>query len=98
MRLIAGKHKTAVLKRLANRGALDLARVEKATAKIVNDVRRQGDAALLRYARKFDGLEGKTFRVDQAQIDAAWHQVSPEFRGALETAAANIRRFCDWQR
>jgi histidinol dehydrogenase len=98
MRLIAGKNKTAVLKRLANRGALDLARVEKATAKIVNDVRRQGDAALLRYARKFDGLEGKTFRVDQAQIDAAWHQVSPEFRGALETAAANIRRFCDWQR
>jgi len=98
MRLIAGKHKTAVLKRLANRGALDLARVEKATAKIVNDVRRQGDTALLRYARKFDGLDGKNLRIDQARIDTAWHQVAPEFRSALETAAANIRRFCEWQR
>ena len=98
MKLITSKRGAAVLKRLANRGALDLARVEKTTAKIVGDVRKKGDAALLRYSRKFDGLSGKTFRVSQSEIDGSWRQVSSEFRVALETAADNIRRFAEWQK
>ena len=98
MKLITSKRGAAVLKRLANRGALDLARVEKTAAKIVADVRRKGDGALLRYNRKFDGVTGKTFRVGQPEIDGAWRQVSSEFRAALETAAENIRRFAEWQK
>jgi histidinol dehydrogenase len=98
MRLITSKHNQAVLKRLANRGAIDLARAEKIAAKIVRDVCKSGDSALLRYARKFDALSSKTLRVSEASIDAAWTQVSADFRQALETAAANIRRFCEWQK
>lgn len=98
MKLITSKRGAAVIKRLANRGALDLARVEKTAAKIVNDVRTNGDAALLRYARKFDHFTGKRLDVDEAEISAAWQQVAPELRSALETAAANIRRFCEWQK
>src|SRR5437016_5023108 len=98
MKLITGKRVETVVKRLADRGALDLARVEKTTAKIVRDLRKNGDSALLRYARKFDRFTGKSLRVSQADIDAAWSQVSPAFRHALETAARNIRRFCEWQK
>jgi histidinol dehydrogenase len=98
MRLITSKHNQAVLKRLANRGAVDLARAEKSAAKIVGDVRKSGNSALLRYTRKFDGLSSKTLRVTEAGIDAAWTQVSADFRQALERAAANIRRFCEWQK
>src|SRR5690349_6322214 len=98
MKVIAAKRSSAVLTKLADRGALDLARAEKTAAKIVNDVRRRGDSALLRYTRKFDGFEGKNLRVAQEEIDAAWQQVTSDFRRALETAAANIRRFCEWQR
>ena len=98
MKLITSKRGASVLKRLANRGALNLARVEKTSARIVADVRRKGDAALRRYNRKFDGLTDKTFRVAQAEIDNAWIQVSSEFRAALETAADNIRRFAEWQK
>jgi len=98
MRLITSKRGAAVLKRLANRGALDLARAEKTTARIVADVRKKGDSALLRYGRKFDGLSSKTFRVSQSQIDESWQQVAPEFRVAVETAAENIRRFAEWQK
>jgi len=86
------------LKRLANRGVLDVARVEKATARIVNDVRKSGDSGLLRYARRFDGFSGKTMRVSQEEIDASWQKVTAEFRQALETAARSIRRFCEWQK
>ena len=98
MKIIAGKRSSAVLTKLANRGARDLARAEKTAAKIVKDVRKRGDSALLRYARKFDGFEAKNLRVSEEEIDAAWQQVTPDFRHALETAAANIRRFCEWQR
>jgi histidinol dehydrogenase len=98
MKLIKSKRGAAVIKRLANRGALNLARVEKASARIVKDVRKKGDAALLRYVRKFDGFTGKGLRVDEDEIRAALQQVTPEFRSALETAAGNIRRFCEWQK
>ncbi|PYY17799.1 MAG: histidinol dehydrogenase [Acidobacteria bacterium] len=98
MKLITSKRDTAVLKRLSNRGAVDLARVEKTVAKIVGDVRKKGDAALLRYSRKFDGVAGTSFRVSQSEIDGSWRQVSSELRAALETAAENIRRFADWQK
>jgi len=98
MKLLTGTSRGTVLKRLANRGALDLARVEKGAAKIVKDVRQGGDRGLLRYARRFDGFTGKTMRVSQNQIDASWQKVTPEFRQALETAARNIRRFCEWQK
>ena len=98
MKLITAQRSNATLTRLANRGALDLARAEKTAAKIVNDVRKRGDSALLRYARKFDGFEGKNLRVSQAEIEAAWQRITPDFRHALETAATNIRRFCEWQR
>jgi histidinol dehydrogenase len=98
MKLITAQRSNATLTRLANRGALDLARAEKTAAKIVNDVRKRGDSALLRYARKFDGFESKNLRVSPAEIEAAWQRITPDFRHALETAAANIRRFCEWQR
>lgn len=98
MKLITRKHLQKILDRLINRGALDLARVEKNTAKIVREVQRQGDKAVRRYAAKFDGFEGADFRVSESDITAAWHRVSPEFRRALETAAHNIRRFCEWQK
>jgi histidinol dehydrogenase len=98
MKLITNKYNQAVLKRLANRGALDLARAEKTAAKIVGDVRKSGDSALQRYARQFDGLSGKALRVSQACIDSTWTRVTPEFRHALDRAASNIRRFCEWQK
>ena len=98
MKLITSKHGQKVLDRLINRGAVDLARVEKTTAKIVRDVRKQGDKAVRRYTAKFDGFEGADFRVSESDISAAWNPVTPEFRRALETAAHNIRRFCEWQK
>lgn len=98
MKLITSKRGATVIQRLANRGALDLARVAKTAAKIVTDVKKNGDTAVLRYSRKFDGLTEKTFRVTQSEIDSSWNQVGSEFRAALETAAENIRRFADWQK
>ena len=60
---------------------------------ILEDVRRRGDRALLEYARKFDGFARRTVRVSEEELGAARRRLSPEFRRAVRTAAANIRDF-----
>jgi len=99
MRLLRSEEAQAEVRRLAARGAVDLARVEAPVAGIVNAVRRRGDRALRQYAQQFDGLSsGQPLRVPAEEIAAAWDAVTPEFRKALKQSAANIRRFCQWQK
>ena len=98
MRLLAGKAAENRIRELANRVS-QLGTIEPQVRKIVSDVRRHGDRALLKYARKWDGLEPRqAVRVPAAEIRKAWKSSSPQFRSALEQAAANVRRFCEWQK
>jgi histidinol dehydrogenase len=72
----------------------------RAVAEIVEAVRREGDAALLRYTASFDGvtLTPDTLRVEAEEIQAAYGQVEPAFLEALRQAAANIRAFHEKQK
>jgi histidinol dehydrogenase len=73
--------------------------LEKAVRRIVTGVRRGGDAALRRYAERWDGLErGQALQVTRAEMAGALAGVPRDFRAALRKAAANIRRFCEWQK
>ena len=66
--------------------------------RIVSDVRKGGDRALLRYAAKFDRLAGpKALRVTQKEMAAAWKALDPALRDALTTAAKQIRGFAKLQ-
>ena len=66
--------------------------------RIVADVRKRGDRALLRYAAKFDGLAGpNALRVTQEEMAAAWKALDPALRDALTTAAKQIRGFAKRQ-
>lgn len=73
--------------------------IEPAVRAIMGDMRRHGDRALLKYARKFDGLGAKqSLRVGESELRAAWKAAPKEFRAALQLAEKNIRRFCEWQK
>jgi histidinol dehydrogenase len=99
MRILAGKQAESFVRKLETRGATDLARVDKQVRKIVADVRKNGDRALRRYAQQWDGLSARqSLRVSASEMESAWEHTSLEFRNALETAAANIRGYCEWQR
>lgn len=63
---------------------------EQATERIVDDVRRGGDAALRRYAKQFDGLAG-AMEVPRSRWAAHARTLSPAVRRAIATAAKNIR-------
>src|SRR5271165_4596464 len=92
------KRAEAKLAELERRGGAALESVGPAVRKILREVRKQGDRALLRYARKFDGLASNTpLRVDEKETAAAWEQLDPSLKKALETADANIRAFAQRQ-
>ena len=60
---------------------------------IIADVRARGDAALLEYARKFDGAELSELQVTAAELEDAKASVDEAFLDILREAADNIRRF-----
>ena len=67
--------------------------VTDVVADILADVKTNGDAALYRYAEKFDRVSLSALEVTQAELDAAVAEVEPEFLAILEEAADNIRTF-----
>ncbi|MGA2570914.1 MAG: histidinol dehydrogenase [Terracidiphilus sp.] len=103
MKLIRTKGRNAraaaeKLAELTNRGGAALDAVMPAVKRIVGDVRRRGDRALLRYAAEFDGMPGpEALRVTQEEMAAAWKALDPTLGDALTTAAAQIRRFAERQ-
>lgn len=64
-------------------------------ARIVDDVRREGDDALLRYTRAIDGAElsPATLAVSEAEFAAAAGMVENAAVAAIRRAIANVRRF-----
>ncbi len=77
------------------RGAAVSAEISGAVAAILSDVRRQGDAAVARYARRFDGarLKPGAFRVGAREIAAASRSVDPGCRRALRSVHAAVGDF-----
>jgi histidinol dehydrogenase len=83
-----------LLASLQRRGGASLDTVLPAVRRIVSDVRKQGDRALLRYAAEFDNLtDAAALRVTPEEMAAAWEVISPALRAALITAEGQIRNF-----
>ena len=71
--------------------------VSAAVDAVLAEVRANGDAALKTYTKRFDGAELEDLRVTEAEIEAAWNTLDPEFIRTLEMAAENIRHFHEQQ-
>lgn len=79
-------------KSLARTGGVD-AEIIAATARIVDDVRERGDAAVLEYTAKFDKVELQAMLVTEEEIEMAIAQVDDEFLDAISVAAGAIADF-----
>ena len=60
---------------------------------IIDDVRRCGDEALIRYAKQFDHAELIALEVPADLLDRAVASLEPGLRAILEEAAEHIRSF-----
>jgi histidinol dehydrogenase len=77
------------------------AAIEASVAAILADVRARGDAAVLEYTRRFDGVEAESLaalEIDAAELRAALDGLPAAQRHALEAAAARVRDFHERQR
>lgn len=66
---------------------------EEVVRRVIADVRRDGDAAVVSYTRAFDRAELSALRVPEAALDAAVARTPPAVMQALHVAAARIRTF-----
>ncbi len=88
------------LKRIINRGETATEEVATVVREVVEQVRKQGDPAVLEYTEKFDRttLTLKDVRVSQDEIKEAYSKVNANKVEALKLAAQNIRAFHEKQK
>ncbi|MFM9914201.1 MAG: histidinol dehydrogenase [Rhizobacter sp.] len=70
--------------------------IEQRVASILADVQQRGDAAVLEYTKRFDGLEAASvasLEIGHAELRAALAAISPAQRSALEFAADRVRDY-----
>ncbi|MFZ5463428.1 MAG: histidinol dehydrogenase, partial [Pseudomonadota bacterium] len=75
-------------------------RIEQVVADILADVRLRGDAAVLEYTRRFDGVDAASaadLELPRAELDAALQSLPAEQRRALEQAADRVWRYHEKQ-
>ncbi|MBR5359233.1 MAG: histidinol dehydrogenase [Clostridiales bacterium] len=90
----------ATVEKLGIRGKMDLKPVIDTVQQVIDNIRENGDKALLGYTEKFDGvkMEASQIRVTDEEIAAAKASIDPELMGVMERAAANIRAFHEKQK
>jgi histidinol dehydrogenase len=77
------------------------AAIEHRVADILADVRQRGDAAVLDYTQRFDGLPAadvKALEITQAELQAALDSLPAVQREALQAAAARVRKYHEAQK
>ncbi len=77
------------------------AAIEQRVADILVDVQQRGDAAVLAYTQRFDGLQAndvKALEITQAELKAALDSLPAAQREALQAAAARVRQYHEAQK
>ena len=77
------------------------AAIEQRVADILADVQQRGDAAVLEYTARFDGLDAPdmaALELTQAELKAAFEAIPAAQREALQSAAQRVRRYHEAQK
>ena len=86
---------TGQFERVLSRGREDLRAVERVVRGILEDVRANGDKAVIEYTRRFDDVDllPSQLRVSPKEIEEAYDRVPKEDLGALKLASERIESF-----
>ena len=86
------------IERIKKRSKTDLNKVIKKVKLIVDDVKDNGDIAVTRWTKKFDGIELKKFEVTEEEKKEAYASLKEKQIQAIKNAAKNIQKFCELER
>ena len=77
------------------------AAIEQRVADILADVQKRGDAAVLEYTQRFDGVQAgdvKVLEISQAELQSALDSLPAVQREALQAAAKRVRQYHEAQK
>lgn len=83
---------------ILQRPTLDHSQLEATVAGVLQEIKDRGDAAVLDYTEKFDGVRPSQVLVSAAEIEEARKSLAPELKAAIQQAAQNIETFHASQR
>ncbi len=85
---------------LGVRGKMELGPVIDTVSKVLEDIRSNGDSAVLKYTEKFDGVKftSEQMKVTAEEIEIAKQEINPDLYEVIKKAAANIRIFHEKQK
>ncbi len=78
---------------ILKRPDINLSEIEQKVTDIINDVRENGDSALIKYSKLFDGVDLDQLKVSLDEIEEARNYVDEKFRKAVLLAKQNIEKF-----
>ena len=85
-------------KKIVERPHLDVSQLNAIVKSVLDDIRANGDKAVMAYEEKFDHVKLSSLAVSEAEIDEAMTLVSEELLSSLRTAHHNIKVFHESQR
>ncbi len=83
--------------KIINRSAGNYQNVIPVVKNIMNDVKQNGDEALIKYFRKFNGNSNYSIKVTKEELDKAYNQVDIQVIFALRQMIKNITEVCKAQ-
>ena len=78
--------------RLMRRAEADIDAVMAQVMPIIDDVRQNGDEALIKYAAKFDKADIETLKVSEEEFEQAVQTLDPKVKDAIDHCAGNVRK------
>ena len=85
------------LKQAKERPAEDLSKVRETVREIIENVRRDGEAAVRNYSQKFDSWSPKNFRVSEDEMRSARAKLPVSMAEDIDFCQAQIRNFAEEQ-
>lgn len=82
-----------------NRSETDISNISQNVSEIIENVRQNGDAEIIKLAQKYDNaiLTADTIAVSQEEIEEAIDSVPQELKEAIDFSIANVKKFHESQ-
>ncbi len=85
-------------KELLSRPTQSVADIEGTVIAMFEDIQKQGDEAIKKYTKKYDGVSLDTFQIEKEEFINAEEKLPVALKSAIQKAYGNIKRFHEAQK
>ncbi len=93
LKIIEEKNNKNFIIELNSRNTQDYKKITKSVEAIIEDVKNNGNRALAKYAKKYDGFEEDNFEVKDYEIEKAVKEIDRKLYETIEKAYNNIKDY-----